>query len=718
MKTGWTIGKKLNLSFAVVSAIMMLLGAVGYYAASVGQATIHEVGNVRLPSVQSLLVISEAQTAVDSAENALLSRELELGLRQAKYAAATAALKRAEEAWKIYEPLPQTVEEAAAWKEFVPAWEAWKKDHDAYVALSRDYDNTVESGFRAKALYRQMVEQAQVRNVQSLRASEALINQIVELWADLYRDAESGRADRGTSSTLDHRTAVLTVQTLMTIKEAQTAVASAENALLNRELDEAGANDFYQRISAAWARAEEAWKIYEPLPQLPEEKTLWTQFVPAWNAWKKDHEAFVALSREYDTTVAGYFKGNALYGDMVKQALVTNAASFKKAEESLLTLNTINAQVAAQAVQSTGWLRGVALAAMIAGVLVAMALGFVISRGINRAMRSIAASLGSGAEQTTAAAAQVAQSSQSMAEGASEQASSLEETSASLEEITAMTRQNADNAGQAKALASEATSSADKGSHAMARMSQAIDDIKKASDATAKIIKTIDEIAFQTNLLALNAAVEAARAGDAGKGFAVVAEEVRNLAQRSAEAARNTATMIEESVAKASSGVEINREVGSALDEIAAAARKVDTLLGEIAAASGQQAQGIDQVNIAVTQMNQVTQQNAAHSEESASAAEELSSQAEEMNRMVGELVAMVGGSAAGIKTKKTADDTIGARLVARVARGAHAPMAVRDDHRQHAPLHRPAIAGATACQARKRTSAVIPLDDDELSGF
>jgi methyl-accepting chemotaxis protein len=169
----------------------------------------------------------------------------------------------------------------------------------------------------------------------------------------------------------------------------------------------------------------------------------------------------------------------------------------------------------------------------------------------------------------------------------------------------------------------------------MQRLSQAIDQIKSASDETAKIVKTIDEIAFQTNLLALNAAVEAARAGDAGKGFAVVAEEVRNLAMRSAEAAKNTATLIDEAVQKAGDGVSLNQEVLSNLEEIVSQVHKVSEVMGEIAASSEQQQEGVEQLNMAVGQLNQVTQQTAANSEEAASTAEELSGQAVEMQNMV-----------------------------------------------------------------------------------
>jgi methyl-accepting chemotaxis protein len=240
-----------------------------------------------------------------------------------------------------------------------------------------------------------------------------------------------------------------------------------------------------------------------------------------------------------------------------------------------------------------------------------------------------------GADQIASAAGQIGTGAQSLAQGTSEQASSLEEVSSSLQEMNAMTRQNAANAKEARGIAEATKTSAENGVNSMGRLSAAMDLIKKSSDDTAKIIKTIDEIAFQTNLLALNAAVEAARAGEAGKGFAVVAEEVRNLAMRSAEAAKNTADMIEGSVKNAENGVTINQEVMKNLEEINGHAKRVSEVMAEIAAASDQQSQGVGQVNTAMEQMNQLTQQNAANSEESASASEELSAQAQEMKSMV-----------------------------------------------------------------------------------
>jgi methyl-accepting chemotaxis protein len=285
-------------------------------------------------------------------------------------------------------------------------------------------------------------------------------------------------------------------------------------------------------------------------------------------------------------------------------------------------------------------LLSLSLSAFVAAIII----GIVVSQVLSKTLTRTISFLSESAEYINNASMQVSTASQSLAEGATEQAAGLEETSSSLEEMSAMTRQSADHAGQANILASGARNSAQKGSEAMNRMSGAIHDIQKSSDETAKIIKVIDEIAFQTNLLALNAAVEAARAGEAGKGFAVVAEEVRNLAMRSAEAAKNTSMLIEESVKNSRNGVEISSEVGQVLEEIVTSVSKTSDLVGEIAAGSQEQSQGIDQVNTAVSQMDKVTQQNAANAEESASASEELSSQAESMQSIVHDLIVLVHG--------------------------------------------------------------------------
>lgn len=275
--------------------------------------------------------------------------------------------------------------------------------------------------------------------------------------------------------------------------------------------------------------------------------------------------------------------------------------------------------------------------------LTGILMGIFLVRSITKPLHRAIASLNEGAEQVASASGQVSSSSQGLAAGTSEQAASIEETSASLEEMSSMTKQNADNAGQADGLMKEAAEVVTTANDSMGRLTTSMADISKASEETSKIIKTIDEIAFQTNLLALNAAVEAARAGEAGAGFAVVADEVRNLAMRAADAAKDTAVLIEDTVKKIGEGSGLVETTNEAFTKVSESAAKVGGLVSEIAAASGEQADGIEQVNRAVVEMDKVVQQNAASAEESASASEEMSAQAEQMRGVVNDLKVLTG---------------------------------------------------------------------------
>jgi methyl-accepting chemotaxis protein len=277
-----------------------------------------------------------------------------------------------------------------------------------------------------------------------------------------------------------------------------------------------------------------------------------------------------------------------------------------------------------------------------------LVLAYWMARSISRPINRIIEGLNDGAEQMASGSNQVASASQSLAEGASEQAAGLEETSSSIEEMASMTKNNAENAGQANTLMIDTGKVVEGANQAMGELNKSMNEISLASEETSKIIKTIDEIAFQTNLLALNAAVEAARAGEAGAGFAVVADEVRNLAMRAAEAAKNTANLIEGTVKKVKNGSEIVTRTNEAFVKVVQGAKKVEGLVAEISAASQEQAQGVTQVNKAMAEMDKVTQQNAANAEESAAAAQEMSAQAEQMRAYVQEMNALVKGNRNG----------------------------------------------------------------------
>ena len=284
---------------------------------------------------------------------------------------------------------------------------------------------------------------------------------------------------------------------------------------------------------------------------------------------------------------------------------------------------------------------------MITMIGFSLIVGFVIVmivRQINASLRQMIGNLSEGAGQVASAASQISTSSQQLAQGSSEQAASLEETSASSEEINSMARKNAENSQAANGLVTQSQQKYAETNQSLHSMVAAMGDIKASSDKVAKIIKVIDEIAFQTNILALNAAVEAARAGEAGMGFAVVADEVRNLAQRCAQAAKDTAALIEESIVKSNDGQIKVDQVAVAIRAITEESAKVKTLVDEVTLGSQEQTRGIEQVAKALTQMEQVTQQSAANAEESAAAAEELTAQSATLMEVVHQLSSMVGG--------------------------------------------------------------------------
>jgi len=465
------------------------------------------------------------------------------------------------------------------------------------------------------------------------------------------------------------------------MNDAISSIDSMENTTLSPVYPAEKRMELEKEVVAAWADYKKGMDIYEPLPQTAEEAVLWKEFEKNLAEWKKQHEIYMGLQREYmklqqQNADAATLK--AANEKMTDQMFGHNDEWIDKTKDALTKIVDLNGKIAKDSTQSAladgTRLQGLMAIMGAIGVIVSVVLGVVIAGSISRPIREIARQLSNGAAETTSASGQVSMASQSLASGSSEQAASLEETSSSLEEMSSMSKRNAENATHAKELAQDAHKSAEKAATDITIMTEAMEAVGKSSDQLrvamgkiesssgqiSQILKTIDEIAFQTNILSLNAAVEAARAGEAGAGFAVVADEVRALAHRSAEAAKQTALMIKESTDSSHQGkvvtekvatdlshmAQASKRVTDGLNEIVKKASEVDSVIAEIATAGKEQESGISQVNMAVSQMDKVTQSNAASAEETASAAEELNAQAEELKGAIERLLRLVNGGA------------------------------------------------------------------------
>jgi methyl-accepting chemotaxis protein len=399
--------------------------------------------------------------------------------------------------------------------------------------------------------------------------------------------------------------------------------------------DEAKRLALLDQANGHLAGANAQLKAYESSMVADEDRANYKELIRRLDAYIKVRTQYIAMLRAGELEQADAF---------VVSTLEPANAPMREYFETMIAWNAKTGATDAKYMSSVA-AKTLAIQVMLAlaGVIVCSIGGFFIIRSVKRALSDISTNLSDVAQQISAAATQVAAASETLAQGSSDQAASLEETSASLEEMSAMTKQNSEGSQHAKILSSENRSSADRGSEHMDQMRAAMGEIKASSHDIAKIIKTIDEIAFQTNILALNAAVEAARAGEAGMGFAVVAEEVRALAQRSAQAAKETAAKIEEAIRKSDRGVGISEEVARVLHEIVDKTRNVDSLVSAIATASQEQSQGIGQLNQSVSQMDKITQANASSADQTSSAAQELSAQATELTQSVTRLHELVG---------------------------------------------------------------------------
>ncbi len=606
MTSRWTLGKKLMAAFLAVTGITLILGIVGYYGAVRSSSSVDDLGVEHLPTVGSVLTMKEAATAIKCAQRTLLAQDADPALHQRQYENISKALERSDQAWKVYEGLAHTPEETQLWSEFVPNWQTARAEGDQFLELVKVVDQRVirDPGALSRELEKFRGDHYRLRaNALSLLHSKEMFE-----GGDDHTKCGFGKWVAN-FSTVNPKLQAALQAVAEPHKRFHEAIGKVKELVKEDQIDEA---------------VQVHTREVEPLAE---------EVVAQLQNMRKEADDCLTLVAQATEQLMGKCRtaqnnANALLDKIVD-----------------VNRELANAEVA-QARNQAAVVKTLSLGAMIAGVVLALGLGIVITRGINRTVSRIATQLGEGADQVNDASAQVAAAAQQLAEGASEQASSLEETSSALEQMAAMTRTNAENSRTANTLADQARQNASAGEQTMGQLNVAMSAINESANQISKIIKVIEEIAFQTNLLALNAAVEAARAGEHGKGFAVVAEEVRNLAQRCAEAAKNTTDLIEGSVTRAKEGTGVADTAGKVLHGIAGDVAQVADLLDGITRASSEQAQGVEQINTAVSQMDKVTQQNAAGAEESASAAEQLSAQAQTVKGMVEELTALVGGGA------------------------------------------------------------------------
>jgi methyl-accepting chemotaxis protein len=658
---------KMTVGFAVIVVIAAVMAVIGLLGMSKMNAADSAVADIKVPAIVGVMNMNEAFSYIIAVERGMLNRRMTSSAqdRQSFMEKEKQGIDKFEKNWKVYEPLEKTKTEAELWKQFVPAYTEWKATHDKFMGGVRDKFALLDAGAaetdpRVTAFDDQLLAihqegTKQWRNADSFLGS--VVNDNVDSAGVLAKEFDKTYGDSkllvilafifglvlsvGMSVFLSNNIGNI-LKTM--INETLMLVDAAVAGKLSTRADEMKIDAEFRPVATGVNKVLDA--VIGPLNvaadyvdriskgNIPEKITdnYNGDFNKIKNNLNKCVDSVNALVRD-----AGMLSQAAFDGRLMTRADGSlHEGDFRKIVEGVnKTLDLVILPIN----EASGCLKEMAkgnLDVWVNGDYKGD-LG-VIKDSLNSTIASISDILSQVAvavDQVSSGSSQVSSSSQALAQSSNEAASSLEEITSSMQELASQTKQNAENATQANNLALNARTSAEKGAGQMKEMDTAMKEISESSANVSKIMKVIDEIAFQTNLLALNAAVEAARAGKHGKGFTVVAEEVRNLAQRSAKAAKETAELIEGSIKKTEAGTRISEDTSKSLGEIVVGATKVTDLIGEIASASKEQTLGIGQINQGLTQMDQVTQQNSASAEESASASEELSGQAVQLKQMI-----------------------------------------------------------------------------------
>jgi methyl-accepting chemotaxis protein len=672
-----SIGVRLIGGYVLVALITLALGFIGWRGVGQMNQQLEAVGKERLPAVQSLLTMKSEFYRVVIGVRSLLSPELSMEERNAQYALIASARENYKAAYKAFESISMAPEEAAAFKEFVDQVGVWKKANDVLLQAAKDVETT------------------------GILNPNLMIGNLAKIRVDHYNlmgDCDKMIISQTTFQGGDDPTACALGKWMASFKTDNPRIQSAIKEI------KTGHDAFHELVGKIKkfvnnGERESAARIYD-------------QEIGTASAEIVKHLGVITTEAE---------TARKHYETMVQQAL---GPSIQNEKDAIAKLDRIIDKVVARAQTAVssgdavvGHTRLISLIGMIAGVCLALIIGILLTLSISRPLRRVIEGLSETSGQVAEAAMEVSSSSQQLADGASRQSAAIEQTASSTEEMASMTRNNADNAAQADGLMKDANKVAAQANDSMGGLTASMNEITHASEETQKIIKTIDEIAFQTNLLALNAAVEAARAGEAGAGFAVVADEVRSLAMRAAEAAKNTASLIEDTVKRIKAGSERVNKTNEEFSSVSTSMVKVGQLVGEIAAASKEQAQGIEQVNQAISEMDKVVQTNAANAEESASASEEMNAQAIHLKSYIGDLEVLVGGrNASGSQGLSGDSSPLGKKSAGLKPKGSVNKLIAR------AGAFPKEMSGKALPQPGnkkgKRPDQIIPLDDDEFVDF
>ena len=621
----WKIRAKLLAGFILLAVITVAVGSVGYFATS-------NLGRQKINAIKALNQINLSQVKVIVAERGLINDGmLAKDVRQAQYDYIDKALVEGKAALEVYDGENKTSEEAALWAEFLPLWDDWLGKHQEVVAIARQRDELSAGNADYKEIVMSDANALQASLVarDAFNLSEAALEELVDLNKEIVNQTVNNSmllililaAASGIIAVL----AGFVLSAMIANPAQKTANLAKEIAAGNvdHEIDVKSEDEVGQLAAVISGEVREAFKNIQQA-QVVSAKRREYQL-------QQVERVVVNLER---------LSVGTLDCDMVVDEPDEDTEDlfsiYNNISENLhKSVNTIKSYID----EISYTLGEMSQGNLTVGIDSEYQGDFTeLKQSINmiiEAFNNILTDINTAAEQVASGTSQVSDGSQEISQGATEQASSIEELSASITEMAEQVKQSAENATTSQALASEAQETALEGNEKMKAMLDSMDEINESSASISKIISVIDDIAFQTNILALNAAVEAARAGAHGKGFAVVAEEVRNLAARSANAAKETTALIEGSIKKVEAGTDIANKTAESLVTIVDGSKESARLLDIIATASNEQATGIAQINRGIEQLSTVVQTNSATAQEGAAASEELSSQAALLKSMI-----------------------------------------------------------------------------------